>query len=657
MKDLRPDELLEECGRIAFELGLKLAWTDGLEGAAAKTCSRGGSANWKRARVLADEAHAAVALFRTRARKRNPVVPAAANELLIVEVDLDIPDDVYLSDDEVEDRVDALLESRGIAFPETTSVRSRRGRHFYLRLPAGCAAVKVQIDDSNGIAPSKDGYVVGAPGLHELEGIVYRYVHNGRPALCPRRTYELLVERGKQTRKQAWADFKAGEPISRGWRNETIFHAALERVRAGEARSQILERLLEVNREQCRPPLEEALVGKQLEGARKWAREHPTEVEKAGAKAHRILGERHLEAQPKRQRGKRLLLARRVATVRSRPISWLVPGMIPLGALTLVAGIGGLGKSTWLMSIAGAVSSGKLGAPGGVLIVSYEDPVDMVLRPRLVAAGANLELVSELYVEVDDIAGIEGVVLPSDLPALERQVEDTGARMVVLDPIVAAVDISLDAHKDQHVRHVLAQLTAIAERRECAIPIVGHLNKAPTSDAYLRVANSTAFWNASRSVVLLTADPASDDDTSRLVAQRKTNWARSKPVQRWRLESVLVNDSGHELETSRIVFVEDADDIDPETILQTDRTGREQKTTQAAEWLRAALADGDWHERGGLAVLAAAVGISDRTLKRAAHEELQVEHERRGYPSTTWWRLSQSGQGFPRIAGPTGDPA
>jgi RecA-family ATPase len=124
--------------------------------------------------------------------------------------------------------------------------------------------------------------------------------------------------------------------------------------------------------------------------------------------------------------------------------------MIPLGALTLVAGIGGLGRSTWLMNVAGAVSSGKLGDPGGVLMISYEDPIDMVLRPRLVAAGANLELVSELYVEVDEVAGVEGVVLPSDLPALDRQVEDTAARTVVLGTIVAAVDISLDAHMDQH---------------------------------------------------------------------------------------------------------------------------------------------------------------------------------------------------------------
>ena len=83
-------------------------------------------------------------------------MPAVENELLIVEVDLDVPDDAYPPDEEVEARVDAVLESHGIALPETTTVRSRRGRHFYLAVPPGCAPGKVQIDESNGIAPSRD---------------------------------------------------------------------------------------------------------------------------------------------------------------------------------------------------------------------------------------------------------------------------------------------------------------------------------------------------------------------------------------------------------------------------------------------------------------------------------------------------------------------
>jgi DNA repair protein RadA/Sms len=118
---------------------------------------------------------------------------------------------------------------------------------------------------------------------------------------------------------------------------------------------------------------------------------------------------------------------------------------------------------------------------------------------------------------------------------VEDLVRSVEARLLIIDPIVAAIVTELDAHKDQHVRAVLALLAELAEEADCAVAIVGRLNKAPTTDAYLRVANSVAFWNASRSVVLVTEDGEGD---SRLVAQRKANYARLCPVERHRVEEV-----------------------------------------------------------------------------------------------------------------------
>ena len=42
----------------------------------------------------------------------------------------------------------------------------------------------------------------------------------------------------------------------------------------------------------------------------------------------------------------RRLQLRALADVEARQVRWLVPGLIPLRTLTLVAGVGGLGKST-----------------------------------------------------------------------------------------------------------------------------------------------------------------------------------------------------------------------------------------------------------------------------------------------------------------------
>ena len=46
---------------------------------------------------------------------------------------------------------------------------------------------------------------------------------------------------------------------------------------------------------------------------------------------------------------------------------------------------------------------------------------------------------------------------------LERLTSSVGARLIVIDPVVAAFHESLDAHKDQHVRAVLARLSELAE--------------------------------------------------------------------------------------------------------------------------------------------------------------------------------------------------
>jgi hypothetical protein len=169
MRDERPDELLEECGRVALRLVLALAWTDGLEGEAAKTCSRTGSAAWKNAQPLPGDEDAAAAFFRERARKRNPVVVASRSNLVLIEFDGDL--------------VELSTKYRLWDLPATVQVQSRRGRHLYYRPPAGCAPMKVQIAAS-GVTVSEDGYLVGAGALHP-SGIFYEYVSNGVIAELP----------------------------------------------------------------------------------------------------------------------------------------------------------------------------------------------------------------------------------------------------------------------------------------------------------------------------------------------------------------------------------------------------------------------------------------------------------------------------------------
>jgi hypothetical protein len=331
--------------------------------------------------------------------------------------------------------------------------------------------------------------------------------------------------------------------------------------------------------------------------------------------------------------------------------------VIPLRTSTLVAGQGGLGKSSYLLAVAAQVTRGDLGEePASLIVISYEDPAEEILRPRLEAARADLGRVFEILVPSDEGGAI---VLPRHLERLEDEIEATQARLVIVDPVLAAIDTSLDAHKDQHVRIVLSQLASIAERLECSKVIVMHLNKAPSRDAYLRISSSSGFYNAARSVVLVVPDPE-EPEQHRLVAQVKTNWARRSPVERHVLEEILLphlDSDGKRVVTSRMRFLEVAEGIDRDTILGSERRERSgEKLDQAKRWLRDVLADGEWHESAGVKGRAEAAGLTERTLQRA-FKDLEIEAERRGFPSETWWRLPQSRQPLSTDLGATVEPA
>jgi hypothetical protein len=302
----------------------------------------------------------------------------------------------------------------------------------------------------------------------------------------------------------------------------------------------------------------------------------------------------------------------------------------------------------WLAGIAARLSRGRLEGHGAAdtVIVSYEDTPAEVLRPRIEAAGGDPARIHVVTLEHRD--WVETVALPRDAAEVEALVRSVQARLLVIDPIVAAIAVELDAHKDQHVRIVLARLAELAEQVGCAAALVGHLNKAPSTDPYIRVANSVAFWNAARSVVLITED--SGDDDLRLVAQRKANYARLRPVERHRIEPIVLPhlsdpEDGRALDTARMVFVEFADDVEGSEVLGAKTT----KTRTAEALLEALLADGEWHEGDKIKKVLLAARHSERTIQRAAHS-LNVEYERRGMPSTAWWRIPLADAKTPPVA-------
>src|SRR5262249_22263555 len=185
----------------------------------------------------------------------------------------------------------------------------------------------------------------------------------------------------------------------------------------------------------------------------------------------------------------------RMDTVLPKPVSWLWTGWIPRGALTILDGDPGLGKSTITIDLAARTSRGWLMPPGpgpvegaegaGVLLLKAEDDPARTIRPRLDAAGADPSMVFSF--EAVRVAGEDHPpVLPWDLEMVEGLIREHEIVLVVIDPFLAYLGGEFDAHKDQDVRRCLHRLMALAQRTGAAIVLVRHLNKLNHSVALYR---------------------------------------------------------------------------------------------------------------------------------------------------------------------------
>lgn len=221
----------------------------------------------------------------------------------------------------------------------------------------------------------------------------------------------------------------------------------------------------------------------------------------------------------------------KLATVPRREVDWLWPARIPCGAVTLLDGDPGLGKSWLTLDLAARVSRGApmpaewAGAShpvGSVLLLSAEDDLGNTIRPRLEALGADLERITA-WEEVRQGNTTRPPTLPEDLPLLGKCIRDLGnCRLVVLDPLMAYLSGEVDSHKDSDVRRVMYELRRLAEEHQVAIVIVRHLNKlVNVSDPLYRGGGSIGIIGAARSALIVGLHP--EDDSQRVLARTKGN--------------------------------------------------------------------------------------------------------------------------------------
>jgi archaellum biogenesis ATPase FlaH len=336
-----------------------------------------------------------------------------------------------------------------------------------------------------------------------------------------------------------------------------------------------------------------------------------------------------------------LATLRKFSTIEPEMLRWLWPGRIPIGKLTLFAGDPGLGKSLLTLDAAARLSRGTAwpdGAPcelGDTIILSAEDDGADTIRPRLDAAGADVSrvhLLESVRVVTADGQGVEsGFSLERDIPALEDALNQTGARLVSIDPISAYLG-GTDSHANAEVRGVLSPLAALAAKHGAAVIAVTHLRKSAGAAIY-RAMGSLAFAAAARAVWGIIADP--DDKARRLFVPVKMNLAPDGSGLAYRIEAP----SG----IARVVWESGPVVVDVNAAMGGFETPEDHTARRAAEeWLRECLSGGP---TAAAEVMRAATlaGFKRATLYRAA-DSVGVSKRKVGGRGAGWlWELKDSG--------------
>ncbi len=207
--------------------------------------------------------------------------------------------------------------------------------------------------------------------------------------------------------------------------------------------------------------------------------------------------------------------------VEVREVEWLWYPYIPYGKITIIQGDPGEGKTTAVLQLSALLSKGeKLPCddrdiePVNIIYQTAEDGLNDTVKPRLVAANADCTKIKVIDETDKSLTMID--------EHIEEAILETGARVVILDPIQAYLGAEVNMNSANEIRDVTKQLGHLADRYNCAIILIGHMNKGGGKASY-RGLGSIDFQAVARSVLIV--GRLKDNPTMRIIAQGKSSLA------------------------------------------------------------------------------------------------------------------------------------
>lgn len=204
---------------------------------------------------------------------------------------------------------------------------------------------------------------------------------------------------------------------------------------------------------------------------------------------------------------------KKLSEIEEKKIEWLVPGYIPRGSISVIAGEDNYGEfniSDILCALAAAISTGRNAflvesenqkklvdsKPEQVLFLSGRDSIEDTLIRKLRKNDANLENIHAMGVTCK---GFSKVKFNSEY--LEQLLQEYHPTLCIFDPVQDFLPNGVKMNVKNAVRNSIAPLVGLGEKYGTAFLIVVHTDNQRPIPGRKKISNSADIWNISRSVL------------------------------------------------------------------------------------------------------------------------------------------------------------
>ena len=215
-------------------------------------------------------------------------------------------------------------------------------------------------------------------------------------------------------------------------------------------------------------------------------------------------------------------LTKSLNDIPKQDINWLCPGYIPANAITIIAGDGGVGKSTVICNIATSVTTGipgllpwADGKTGEVLLLNGEDDAGGRIKEQLMNAGADL---TKIYV-------LDEATMCTDFKIgtanFEKIIKERKPLLCVIDPLQAFLPAKINMASRNAMRDVMMHLPQMSKQYGTTFMIICHTNKRKDSFGRNRISDSSDLFDIARSVFII---GVTETESVRYISHEKSNY-------------------------------------------------------------------------------------------------------------------------------------